>query len=107
MAQEFEDQIECLGENTEKYVKFSLPINKEIENGKTRTYKIKFIDTVGFMSSSLSVLADNLAKRLHKDKYENRKSDLEYIAVNDGSLLFKRIDCKKNYKKEFDADLSK
>ena len=38
-----EGQIECLGENTEKYVSFSVLINKELDNGKTVTDKIKFI----------------------------------------------------------------
>ena len=28
LAQEFEDQFECLGENTEKYFTFSVPIKK-------------------------------------------------------------------------------
>ena len=32
LAQEFEDQFECLGENTEKYFTFSVPIKKEIDN---------------------------------------------------------------------------
>ena len=26
LAKEFEDQFECLGENTEKYITFSVPI---------------------------------------------------------------------------------
>ena len=43
-----EGQIECLGENTEKYVSFSVPINKELDNGKTVTDKIKFIDSSRF-----------------------------------------------------------
>ena len=27
----------CLGENTEKYITFSVPIKKELDNGKTVT----------------------------------------------------------------------
>ena len=34
----------CLEENTEKYITFSVPIKKGLENGKSITYKIKFID---------------------------------------------------------------
>ena len=45
LAEEFKGQFECLGENTEKYITFSVPIKKENEDGKTITYKIKFIDT--------------------------------------------------------------
>ena len=67
LAEEFEGQIECLGENTEKYINFSVPIKKELDNGKSITYKIKFIDSFRFMSSSLSNLVDNLSEGLHCD----------------------------------------
>ena len=40
LAEEFEGQFECLGENTEKYLTFSVPIKKELDNGKSITYKI-------------------------------------------------------------------
>ena len=53
LAEEFERQFECLGENTEKYITFSVPIKKQLDNGKTITYKIKFTDSFRFMSSSL------------------------------------------------------
>ena len=45
LAEEFEGQFECLGENIEKYITFFIPIEKELDNGKTITYKIKFIDS--------------------------------------------------------------
>ena len=59
LVKEFEGNFDCLG-NTEKYITFSVPLKKKIEN--KNTYKIKFIDTFRFMSSSLSKLADNLQK---------------------------------------------
>ena len=31
LAEEFEGEFECLGENTEKYITFSVPIKKEIK----------------------------------------------------------------------------
>ena len=37
LAKEFDVQLECLGENTEKYITFSVPIKKELDNGKTIT----------------------------------------------------------------------
>ena len=67
LAEEFEGQFECLGENTEKYITFSVPIKKH-GNCKTITYKIKFIDSFRFMSSPLSNLVDNLSEGLHSDK---------------------------------------
>ena len=69
LVKEFEGQFECLGENTEKYITFPVPIKKDLDNGKTITCKIKFIDSFRFMSSSLSSLADNLSHGLHCDKY--------------------------------------
>ena len=38
LAKEFDGQLECLGENREKYIIFSVPIKKEIDNDKTITY---------------------------------------------------------------------
>ena len=58
---------QSLGENTEKYITFSVPIKKEHDNGKTITYKIKFIDTCRFMKSKLSDLVDNLSEINNKD----------------------------------------
>ena len=49
LAEEFKGGFECLEENTKKYITFSVPIKKEHDNGKTVTYKIKFIDSCRFM----------------------------------------------------------
>ena len=38
IAEEFEGEFECLGENTEKYISFSVPIKKEITK-KIRSLK--------------------------------------------------------------------
>ena len=58
LAKEFYGQLEYLGENTEKYIIFSVPISKELDNGKNVTYRLKFIGSFRFMSS-LSSLVDN------------------------------------------------
>ena len=34
LAKEFNGQFECLGINAEKYITFSVPIKKELDNGK-------------------------------------------------------------------------
>ena len=40
LVKEFEGNFECLGENTEKYITFSVPIKKRIENKDMEiTYK--------------------------------------------------------------------
>ena len=63
LAKEFDGQFECLGENTEKYITFSVPIKKKLDNDKTITYKLKFIDSFRFMSTLLSSLVDNLSEK--------------------------------------------
>ena len=59
--------FEFLGENTEKHITFSVPINRERDNGKTITYKLKCIDSFRFMSTSLSKLVDNLLEIYNED----------------------------------------
>ena len=61
LAEEFEGDFERLGENKEKYILFSVPNKKESNKDGTIIYKIKFIDSFRFMSTSLSNLVDNLS----------------------------------------------
>ena len=73
-------QFECLGENTETYIAFSAPIKKELDNAKTITYKLKFIDSFRFMSTSLSNLVDNLSE-IHKTECKGCKSGCNFIGL--------------------------
>ena len=74
LAKEFKGNFECIGENTEKYITLSVPIKKAHDNGKTTIYKLKFIDSFRFMSSSLSSLVDNLSG-INKKEPENKFID--------------------------------
>ena len=67
LAEEFKGEFECLGENTEKYITFSVPLKKENDNDNDKkiTYKLMLIDR--FMSTSLSNLVDNLARVYDKE----------------------------------------
>ena len=107
LTKEFERQLECLGENTEKYITFSEPIKKELDNSKSITYKIKFIDSFRFTSSSLSNLVDNLSEGLHCDKCTDCESCLDCIMFKDDRLIFRFFECKKNIKKDFNKELIK
>ena len=92
-----------------------MPIKKEItkrdKDGNDKTtkisYKIKFIDSYRFMSTSLSNLVDNLSEGLHSDKCTDCKSYLDYMAAKDEQLIFRCFECKKNYKKDFNKELIK
>ena len=84
LVKEFEGNFECLGKNTEKYITFSVPIKKKIENKDLEiTYKVKFINSYRFMASSLSKLVDNLSEGIHNNKCSDCGSNLDYIKITD------------------------
>ena len=87
-----------MGENTEKYITFSVPIKKELDNDKTIIYKLKLIDSYRFMSDSLSNLVDNLSEINKKEckscmERNNTKSECKYIGFINNRLNYKC--CKK------------
>ena len=41
LAKEFKGNFDCLGENTEKYITFSVLIKKEFKNGKNKNMQVK------------------------------------------------------------------
>ena len=61
----FNGYFKCTGENTEKYITFSMNVAKKDTNTKKKrpeTYTLRFIDSYMFMSSSLDNLVKNLAE---------------------------------------------
>ena len=106
-VKEFDGNFECLGENTEKYITFSVPLKTEIKNKNKIievTYKIKFIDSFRFMSSSLSKLVDNLSEGLHNNKCLDCESSLDYIKTKNEKLILKCFNCKTYYEKDFNKE---
>ena len=95
------------GRKYRKIYYFLKPIKKELDKGKSITYKIKFIDSFRFRSSLLLSLVDNLSEEAHSDKCTDCKSFLDYIITKDGQLIFRCFECKKNYKKDFNNELIK
>ena len=97
-----------------------MPIKKEIakkdKDGNYKTtkisYKIKFIDSYKFMSTSLSNLVNNLSDRVHNDKCTDCKSYLDHMTTKDEQqrctqLIFWRFECKKNDEKDLNKELIK
>ena len=122
LVKEFEGNFDCLGENNEKYITFSVPLKQKIENKNLEiTYKIKFIDSFRFMSSSLCNLAENLSEGIHNNKYADCKSNLDYIKIRAKSsalarsslerknekLILECCNCKQRYRKKFNKELIK
>ena len=61
IPKDFDGPFNCLGENTEKYITFSICYFKKTKgNKRPLAYKIKFIDSLRHMQQSLSNLVDNL-----------------------------------------------
>ena len=105
LAIEFKGGLNCIGDNTEKYIIFSVPIKKELNNGKVITYKLKFIDSFRFTSDSLSNLVDNTSGIFNSIEC---KSCIEKIKINseccfDGlknnRLIYKYKECKEEWKR--------
>ena len=106
LASEFDGNFECLEENTEKYITFSVPIKKRIENKNIDiTYKIKFIDSFRVMATSLSKLVDNLTENIHNYKCNKCESNLCFVNAMKETLTFECVDCKKEYKKDINNKL--
>ena len=71
LAKEFRDNFKCFGENTKKYITFSAPIKKKLDNSKEIIYWLKFIDSNRFLQASLSILVDNLSEINRKEPKNN------------------------------------
>ena len=70
-----------MGENTEKYITFSVPTKKESDNGKTITNKLKLIDSYRFMLSKLSDLINDLSEIYSKQRRGYKERKINQITV--------------------------
>ena len=111
------------GRKYREYITFSVPIKKQItkidKDGNYKivniSYKIKFIDSFRFMSTSLSSLVDKLAvdklnfneeiKNIFSYEREDFNNKLDCLKFKDNNMLFKCFQCNSRYKKQFEHDL--
>ena len=109
LAIEFKCEFNCIGDNMEKYITFSVPIKKEVINNngdnKTITYKLKFIDSFRFMSDSLSNLVDNTSEIFNSIECKSCiekikiKSDCCFDGLKNNRLTYKCKECNKEWKR--------
>ena len=74
IIEEFKKQFTCLGESTEKYITFTVPVEKEVtridkmENKLQKLYLTYYnlLIVQDFMKSSLSSLVNNHSEGTHK-----------------------------------------
>ena len=92
LAKEFEGTFECLGENTEQYIAFSVPIAEKLDNNKTITHKLKFFGSFRFMSTSLSKLVDNLSEIYSKKCRANLNMSLKSFKITNVLIVAKGVE---------------
>ena len=66
LARELKGNSECLGENTEKYISFTV-LFKKVNNDKEIIYRIRISGSCRSMQDSLSNLVDNLSELKTKE----------------------------------------
>ena len=79
-----------------------MPLKKEIENKNKIIeikYKIKFIDSYRFMSTSLSKLVDNLSEGIHNNRCVDCKFFLDYMKTKDEKLILRCLPVKRIMKR--------
>ena len=83
LEEEFKGELKCIGENMKKYITFKVPIKKG-DNGKKTEYRLRFIDSFRFMSTSLTELVDNMSGIFNSIEC---KSCIEKIKIQNAVLL--------------------
>ena len=77
LAEEFEVQFTCLGENTKKHITFPVPVRKEFkrigksdkEILKTMPYKLKFINSTNVSMKKFIKINVNMGMIMKNAKY--------------------------------------
>ena len=64
ISEDFNGNFTCTGENTEKYITFSMNVVKKdtsIKKKRPETFRLRFIDSYRFMGSKLDSIVKSLA----------------------------------------------
>ena len=93
---EFKSEVNCIGDNMEKYITFSVPIKTEYDNGKTVTHKLNFTDSFRFILASLSELVDNTSGFFNSieckscvEKIKKINSECCFVGLKNNRLIYK------------------
>ena len=101
LAEEFKGDLDCIGENMEKYITFFVPIKKKHDDGKIITHKLRYIYSFRFMSASLSNLLDDMSGIFNSTEcqscMEREKINLEckFVGLKSNVLIYRCKECKK------------
>ena len=108
LAEEFKGELNCVGENMEKYISFSAPImKKKRDDDKTITHKLRFIDSFRFMAVSIPDLVDNMSGTSFKSivckkcmESEKINSECEFDGLKENRLSYK---CRERGEIQYDS----
>ena len=90
------------------YMVSSVTIIKELYNGKTITYKLTFIDSFTFMSTSLSKFVNNLSAIYSKIfRCKNSKSECHFKGLKNNKLSYNSKRCRKKQSKPINGLIKK
>ena len=109
------NKLNVLGKTQKRTKVFSIPIEKVAikvdkdgnEDIATIFYKIKFIDSAKFMTSSLSNLVDNPTEGIREIKCKGSDCFLEHKSAKDTLIKYKWLSWKKDYSHKIDEELKK
>ena len=112
LAEEFKGELDCIGENLEKYITFSVAIKKKHDDGKTITDKPRFIDSFRFMWASLSDLVDNMSEIFNSIECQScveRKINSEYkfVGLKNNSLNYRCRECEEESERPIEGLIRK
>ena len=105
LAEEFKVDLNCIRENMEKYITFSIPIKKEGDNGQKIAYKLRFIDSFRFISTLLSECVDNMSGIFNSIECKSCiakikiNSECCFVGLKNNRLIYKCKECKEEWKK--------
>ena len=96
----------------EKYITFSVPIKKECDNGKKIAYKLRFIDSFRFMSTSLSELVDmsGIFNCMECKSYIEKikiNSECCFVGLKNNRLIYRCKECKEEWKRPINELIEK
>ena len=98
------ENIDCIPTNKEKYISFSKNIrvgqykDKETGEVKDKTFKIRFLDSFKFMSSSLETLVNNLPKDAFNNLQRYYTGEKAELIKRKGFYPYEYMDTEERFK---------
>ena len=93
LAEEFKCELDCIGENTEKW-----------DDNKTITPKLRLTDSLRFMNFTLSDLANNLSGQFNSIEYKKcMERECRFVKLKNDRLICRSRECKEEYKRPIEG----